>query len=120
MGSVSYVYVAEVAGATQRGALAACGPVLVSLGVLAVYALGAVMPWREVAVLGSGVALVAGLLTLLLPESPPWLAARGRHDEAERALSWLRHVSPETARDELEQMHSDKKAAQAQDTPVSW
>lgn len=110
MGSVSYVYVAEVSGAKQRGILAACAPVLVSLGVLAVYAFGAALHWRCVALLAAGVASITGLAVLLLPESPPWLLEHGRVDDARTALSWLRQ-SPEVANDELERMQIERADA---------
>jgi len=101
---VSYVYVAEVSGASVRGTLSAVGPVLVSFGVLLVYALGATVPWRLVALVAALVALGTGLLGLALPESPPWLLARGKKEEARAALNWLGHC-PETAAAELRQPH---------------
>jgi MFS family permease len=108
MGTVSYVYVAEVSEAAQRGTLAACGPVLVSLGVLAVYILGAAMHWRFVALFSAAVALVTGLIALMLPETPPWLAARGKLRKANDALIWLRH-SNEVAQIELSKLQIEKE-----------
>ncbi|XP_065333329.1 facilitated trehalose transporter Tret1-2 homolog isoform X1 [Cloeon dipterum] len=96
LGSISYVYVAEVSSPEHRGTLAATGPILVSLGVLIAYSLGASLSWRFVALAAAVVALCTGLISVLLPESPPWLMAHGREKKATEALSWLRN-SPDKA-----------------------
>ncbi|XP_059486340.1 facilitated trehalose transporter Tret1-like isoform X2 [Neocloeon triangulifer] len=101
LGSVSYVYVAEVSRPEQRGTLAATGPVLVSLGVLLAYSLGAFLPWRVVALVAALVAVCTGLMAVMLPESPPWLVSHGREDEAKEALNWLRNC-PDKASAEVD------------------
>ncbi|EFN82171.1 facilitated trehalose transporter Tret1 isoform X2 [Harpegnathos saltator] len=85
-----YLYVSEAAAPDQRAWLASCGPVLVSLGVLMVYTLGAITTWQRAAVISIGPAILSLALTRTLPETPVWLAARGRTDEAKKALLWLR------------------------------
>lgn len=100
MATASYLYVAEVAPASHRGPLSACGPVLVSFGVLVVYTLGFFAPWHVVAALCTLFALFSLVAVSLVPETPPWLASRGRVAEARTALVWLRR-SPAAADKEL-------------------
>ncbi|KAJ1528408.1 hypothetical protein ONE63_006822 [Megalurothrips usitatus] len=113
MASASYVYVAEVAPASHRGPLSACGPVLVSLGVLVVYTLGFFAAWHIVAALCTIFALFSLVAISLVPETPPWLASRGREAEARTALVWLRR-SPAAADKELDEIkeslaHAEKE-----------
>ncbi|XP_011859947.1 PREDICTED: facilitated trehalose transporter Tret1-2 homolog [Vollenhovia emeryi] len=85
-----YLYVSETAAPDQRAWLASCGPILVSLGVLVIYTLGAVTTWQKAAAISIGPAILTLALTRTLPETPAWLASRGRTDEAKEALLWLR------------------------------
>ncbi|XP_072747930.1 trehalose transporter 1-like protein [Anoplolepis gracilipes] len=85
-----YLYVSETAAPDQRAWLSSCGPVLVSLGVLIVYTLGTITTWQKTAAISIGPAILSLALTRMLPETPAWLASRGRTDEAKEALLWLR------------------------------
>src|SRR5271155_3702281 len=45
--------------------------------------------WRWVAIIGSGGAIIAWWLRLGLPESPRWLAQRGRHEQADQVVRMI-------------------------------
>ena len=90
MSSCCYVYVAEISTPSSRGFLSAIGPVFVSLGVLIVYSLGYVTDWKAIAFVCASTAMLTFAATLILPESPSWLAANGSLSEATKALMWFR------------------------------
>lgn len=90
MSSACYVYVAEVSLAKHRGVLSAFGPIFVSIGVLIVYSLGSIMPWQIVAILCALTSFLSFLSVNLTPESPSWLASKGRITDAGKSLMWLR------------------------------
>uniref|UniRef100_A0A182MQM0 Major facilitator superfamily (MFS) profile domain-containing protein n=1 Tax=Anopheles culicifacies TaxID=139723 RepID=A0A182MQM0_9DIPT len=83
-------YVAEITQPRYRGMLAATGSTCVILGVLLEFLMGSFMKWRTVALISSVVPILAALLLFLIPESPVWLASKGRLDESMAALAWLR------------------------------
>jgi len=56
---------------------------------LDVAALGAAVSWRYMFVLGGLLALVVLVFRRRIPESPRWLASRGRHSEADAVVSGL-------------------------------
>ncbi|XP_076634432.1 facilitated trehalose transporter Tret1 [Colletes latitarsis] len=85
-----YLYVSEAAAPNQRAWLGSCGPVLVSLGVLMIYTLGAFTTWQRAAAISIGPAILSLALTRMIPETPGWLVARGRSEEAKESLLWLR------------------------------
>ncbi|XP_063218579.1 facilitated trehalose transporter Tret1-2 homolog [Bacillus rossius redtenbacheri] len=88
--SPAVVYITEVGSPRVRGSLISMCPTLASLGMVIAYSEGYFFTWRTVAWLTLGyIALSVLVISVWIPESPLWLVARGRVDEAERSLKWL-------------------------------
>ncbi|CAH1113962.1 unnamed protein product [Psylliodes chrysocephalus] len=84
------VYVSEIAAPSIRGGLSALLKIAGHTGVLVSFVGGAFLNWRQLA---GFISLVPALMCIILinvPESPGWLVLRGRDQEAEKALRWLR------------------------------
>jgi putative MFS transporter len=90
-------YLNEFARAEGRGRFSLSVQVLFSIGLLAVAVVSVyVVPhwgWRWMFIIGAIPALVAIPMRSILPESPRWLASRGRSDEADRALTRIEAVA---------------------------
>lgn len=84
-------YISEFAGAERRGRFALTYQILFVVGLVVVAAVGVyAVPnwgWQSMFVIGAVPALLALPFRRLLPESPRWLANRGRFEEADRVLS---------------------------------
>ncbi|ETN59674.1 sugar transporter [Anopheles darlingi] len=98
-------YVAEITQPRYRGILAATGSTCVILGVLLEFLMGSFMKWRTVAFVSSVVPILAAILLFFIPESPAWLASKGRLEESQSALAWLRGwTTPEQVHDEFKEL----------------
>ncbi|HLY58950.1 MAG TPA: sugar porter family MFS transporter [Stellaceae bacterium] len=106
------VYISEIAPAAWRGALVGFFQFDIVLGILVAYlsnyVVGGIVPadaaWRWRLGVAAVPAIVFLALLLLIPQSPRWLAAKGRSVEAElafRRLGMTVIVAPAAARDEL-------------------
>ena len=62
--------------------------------VLDTLALSAAVSWRYMFILGGAIALVVLFFRRRIPESPRWLAAQGRLEEAERIVAGLEASAP--------------------------
>jgi sugar porter (SP) family MFS transporter len=89
------LYLAEISPASDRGAIVSLNQLCITGGILISYLVGFALAditngWRWMLALGAvpGVILSTGML--VLPESPRWLAGRGRMQDAERVLRHLR------------------------------
>ncbi|XP_049804060.1 facilitated trehalose transporter Tret1-2 homolog isoform X1 [Schistocerca nitens] len=87
------VYVNESAHARVRGVLGSLPALFMSGGILLAYVLGAWLPWQALAGACAVPPALLFLSLLPLPESPVWLADRGRHADAARAMAWLHRDS---------------------------
>ncbi|XP_043491640.1 facilitated trehalose transporter Tret1-like isoform X1 [Polistes fuscatus] len=83
-------YVAEVTQPRLRGMLSATSSMSVILGVFSQMLGGSLANWRTVAMVNLAYPIICFTALLCVPESPHWLAAKGRTKEAESALCWLR------------------------------
>ena len=92
-----YSIVSEFVSATTRTAFAALLETALGLGYLLPPLLGIlIMPnfmpdvsWRVFLVIAGLPVIYVGVIIRYLPESPRWLSRVGRHDEAERIVSWF-------------------------------
>ncbi|KAL6261135.1 hypothetical protein P5V15_008662 [Pogonomyrmex californicus] len=83
-------YVAEVTQPYLRGMLSATSSLAVILGIFTQMLSGSLVHWRTVVLINLSYPILCFLALCLVPESPHWLAVKGRFKESERALCWLR------------------------------
>ncbi|XP_066601646.1 facilitated trehalose transporter Tret1-like [Prorops nasuta] len=87
-------YVAEVTQPHLRGMLSATSTMAVILGVFTQMLGGKLATWRTVAMVNLAYPILCFLALVMVPESPHWLAAKGRLKDSEKALCWLRGWVP--------------------------
>lgn len=108
------VYIAELAPARVRGALVAGYQLLTTLGIVLAYGVNAVFGDSQAWRWSLGLAAVPGLLlaggVLLVPESPRWLVARGRREDARDLLRKVR------GRDDVEEELREIETVHRQET----
>lgn len=90
VGAPARVYTSEVTQPHLRGMLTALSSVGVSTGVLIEYALGSMLSWNICAAISGILPLAALLLMFLFPETPSYLIARNRPEQARNALQRFR------------------------------
>lgn len=127
------VYLAEVAPVERRGGIVTRNEVMIVSGQFAAFIINAIIfnvwgehagIWRVMLVVAvlPAIALFIGMLRM--PESPRWLVAKGREDEALAVLEQVR--TPERARAEMAEVHRlaeeerESKTAGATDLGVRW
>ncbi|XP_049828721.1 facilitated trehalose transporter Tret1-like [Schistocerca gregaria] len=100
------MYVGEVAEAKVRGMLGTVFQFAMSAGGLISYCMGPYMSYSAVAIVSAAVPVVFMVGFLWMPESPYFLALRGRDKDAEGALRRLRGaVTEEAIQEELDIIH---------------
>jgi len=98
------IYVAECSSPALRGKLGSLPAFLLAGGVLLGYVCGIFLPWHHLAYFCSAPALVLVLAMIVLPETPSFLARRGRTEKAAKALSWLRGTTQDAVREDIASM----------------
>ncbi|KAL3109416.1 hypothetical protein niasHT_015261 [Heterodera trifolii] len=112
------VYLAEMSPAKRRGQLVTRNELMIVTGQLLAYVINAILGniwsdhvwiWRLMMLLAvlPAVGLLLGLLFADVPESPRWLVAHGRHDEALEAL----RKSRKTEADAMAELDEVQKTA---------
>ena len=65
---------------------------MIGLGILTTYCLGAVLYWRFVAIIPPLLYLLLFLALWRIPESPLWLLSHRGTEDCREALEWLRYL----------------------------
>lgn len=86
------IYISEVVSPHLRGTFGCIPALLLALGVLIGYVVGAFLPWHKLAYVSivPPCLLMAGMVWL--PESPVWLKRAGKEEQAEKILKWFNPV----------------------------
>lgn len=83
-------YVGEICQPSIRGILTSCAGVAVMLGFSLVYLLGSITTWRFTALICCSVPVTTAVAICFVPETPFWLMAKKRKEDALKSLMWLR------------------------------
>jgi sugar porter (SP) family MFS transporter len=120
------VYIAEISSPARRGMLVGLFQLAVVTGILLAYVSNAMvgaltaadMAWRWKLGVAAAPALIFLLLLYRIPNSPRWLAAKGRGDEAHGALAAIGEEAPAT---ELARIHAAiAEEGTTQNQRLSW
>ncbi|XP_059047212.1 facilitated trehalose transporter Tret1-like [Achroia grisella] len=98
------VLVAEYTSPKYRGAFGPLTTITMLSGGLIVHTLGSYFSWHKTAVFCLAIAVLDGVIVFLSPESPAFLARRGRFNECKKVFHWLRDL------DEDEELNAMIKA----------
>jgi MFS transporter, putative metabolite:H+ symporter len=94
--TVDLPLVQEFVPTSKRGLLGgivtAAIPVGILSGGLLAGALGPVIGWRGLVLIGAAPALLSLLIRAVVPESPRWLINNGRRDEARQSIGWALNI----------------------------
>ncbi|XP_058818975.1 facilitated trehalose transporter Tret1-2 homolog isoform X2 [Topomyia yanbarensis] len=83
-------YTAEIAQSSIRGTLGTFFQLLVTIGILFVYVVGAAVKVQVLSIICGVIPLVFGLIFFFMPESPHYYIEKCRYDDASKSLKWLR------------------------------
>ena len=118
---IAAVFISELAKAQGRGRFVLLYELVFPVGLVAASLLGLwVVPhlgWQYMFVIGALPALLALVLRSLLPESPRWLAVRGRNAEAEAGMSL---IETETQKATGQPLPPVKPVVSTSDKGASW
>ncbi|KAJ0171967.1 hypothetical protein K1T71_012730 [Dendrolimus kikuchii] len=84
------VYVTEIAVPEIRGCLSSVLKILSQIGILISFSLGAYLNWYQLALMVAAAPILLFFALFFIPETPSSLLLRGREQEAEESLQWLR------------------------------
>lgn len=114
LGPSTGVYISETSEPKYRGFLLAAISLAMAWGLFLVHFLGTFLDWK----ITSGISCVLPIFSLvvlvLVPESPSWLAKKGKSEEAEKAFFWCRGKSEEAKKEITEMLQRQKN--QSEDT----
>ncbi|GBP66540.1 Facilitated trehalose transporter Tret1-2 homolog [Eumeta japonica] len=107
LGPLGPVFVGEISSPDYRGFFLASLSLAIALGVFLSHLFGTILHWKFAAFLCGAFPLAAGMIMLFAPESPSWLASRGRFEECLTWFYWYRSRSDET-KNEVDKMIAEQ------------
>ncbi|XP_049873020.1 facilitated trehalose transporter Tret1-like [Pectinophora gossypiella] len=84
------VVIGEYTSPKNRGAFLTTISLAQGFGIMLVHLIGSFVHWKITALICACFSFVSLIMTIYSPESPSWLADRGRYDECREVFRWLR------------------------------
>ncbi len=106
--------VSQYSSISRRGIFLSTYTLMVSLGILVIYVIGAILNWRLACIVPVCVLVLHSCNLVFIPESPVWLLGHSGVKEAREALQWLR------ATDDVEvELDTLRKVQEKQESALS-
>ena len=102
------VYLSEIAHPSIRASLCSAAKVFSQIGLLASFAMGAWLDWRQLAMVCAGAPFMLLIAAHYVPETPSYLLYNNQNSKAEKSLRWLRGTETDIT-NELSTIHSNIK-----------
>jgi len=115
---IASMYLREISTPELRGTLTILMPAAANTGNLLMYILGSLLPWRLTTLPGAMIPLLPIVLVYFLPETPVWLLARGRREEAEKNLCSLRGLTSSQVHEELKALEVGEEEQKGQSRSI--
>ncbi|GBP65082.1 Facilitated trehalose transporter Tret1-2 homolog [Eumeta japonica] len=84
------VLIGEYTSPKKRGAFLMLVALAQAFGIFFVHLVGSLMSWQRTALVCVFFSFASLLMTIYAPESPSWLADKGRYEECREVFRWLR------------------------------
>lgn len=105
-------YIGEISEPRMRGSLSLFAGAACNFGVFIIFLIYALTDWRTTVLISAIFPILTMIMIAFIPESPTWLVSKGRLEEAERSLRWVRGWSKKhKVRVEFEQLVKDTNSA---------
>ncbi|CAK1555504.1 unnamed protein product [Leptosia nina] len=95
------VIIGEYTSPKNRGAFLTTATVAQTIGIFLVHLLGSLMTWQSTALICLMFTAISFVMTFFIPESPSWLASKGRYEECKKHFRKLRGDGEEAELNEL-------------------
>lgn len=104
------MYTGEIASKQIRGILGSFFQLMVTIGILFVYAVGSGTSAFTLSIICGVIPLVFGAVFVFMPESPLYLVSKGQSEKAVASIKWLRgdKYDSEAEAAELNKEHEDR------------
>jgi MFS family permease len=99
-------YSAEIAEKEIRGTIGSFFQLLISLGILYVYVVGAFVPVFWLSIACGIIPIIFAAIFVIMPESPTYLVIKNKNEEAIKSLKWLRGQDYDPT-DEIEELKAN-------------
>lgn len=114
---IAPLIVSEMTHPKRRGYFQTSKKLGIATGTLLCHILGTIYGWRVVAVIGILPVTIGLILNFFWPESPAWLASKGRYEESEKSFAWL-NADDEERQKEVELLIISQKEKRKIDVPT--
>lgn len=105
------VLLGEYTSPKNRGAFLTTISVTQAFGILLVHLVGSLVSWQTTILIVLAFPLTSLVMTCYTPESPSWLAARGRYEDCRKVFRWLRGDGEEEELEEMIRARCESKRA---------
>ncbi|XP_023167618.2 facilitated trehalose transporter Tret1-2 homolog isoform X2 [Drosophila hydei] len=102
------MYTGEIAQKDIRGTLGSFFQLMITIGILFVYGIGAGLSVFWMSIVCGILPIIFGVIFFFMPESPTYLVSKNRSDAAVKSIQWLRGTEYDYA-PEMEELHQTER-----------